>query len=71
MSKLIYRADAGWEIEIDISSGMRRAIHDGNPDHLDKDLIEMKSLITKNTSALAKSTKFKVPTLPKFIRRFF
>lgn len=71
MSKLIYQADSGYSIELDISSSMRRAIHDGDPDHLDKDLIEMKSLITKNTTGLHKLTGIKIPKLPKFIRRFF
>jgi len=71
VSKLIYHADSGYSIELDISSSMRRAIHDGDPDHLDKDLLEMKSLITKNTTGLHKLPAIKIPRLPKFIRRFF
>lgn len=71
MSKLVYHSDSGYSIELDISSSMRRAIHDNNPDHLDKDLVEMKTLITKNTTGLGQTTMFKMPTLPKFVRRFF
>jgi hypothetical protein len=71
VSKLIYKADSGYSIELDISSSMRRAIHDSNPDHLDKDLVEMKRLIAKNTSGLNNDSLFKMPALPKFIRRFF
>ena len=71
MSKLVYHADSGYSIELDISSSMRRAIHDGDVDHLDKDLLEMKSLINKNTIGLGKPSKFRIPSLPKIVRRFF
>jgi len=71
MSKLIYQADSGYSIELDISSSMRRAIHDGDPDHLDAPLVEMKTLITKNTTGLHNISGIRMPKLPKFIRRFF
>ena len=71
MSKLIYKSDSGYSIELDISSTMRRAIHDSEPDHLDKELIEMKQLIVENTTGLRQANKFHIPRLPKFIRRFF
>lgn len=60
MSKLIFRSD-GYEIELDISSAMRRAIHDKNPRELDKVIEEFKHLIISNTSALSPRFKIRLP----------
>lgn len=45
MSKLVYKSTQGYEMELDISSAMRRAIHDKNPLMLEESFAEFKRMI--------------------------